>query len=78
MTIEELSDELFRAVQQSQGFFFVSDDGGPGMDEIQFFERVRGRLAWGRAAVKSMNNFLRKYGQTDGQIAKKPKGRGEP
>lgn len=64
-SVSELSDELFRRVEQSQGFFFVSDDGGGGMTEEQFFERIRGRLAWGRRAVKDMRAFLAKYGQLD-------------
>ena len=64
-SVEKLSDEVFAKVQQAQGFFFISDDGGGGMDAAKFFERIRGRLAWGRKAVKEMDAFLRKYGQTD-------------
>lgn len=65
MTVDDKADELFRLVQESQGFFYVSDDGAPGMTENQFFERIRGRLAWGRKAVRQMDGFLRKYHQRD-------------
>ena len=67
-TVEQLSGELWRKIEESQGCFFVSDDGAPGMTEEQFFERIRGRLAWGRKAVRDMDTFLRKYKQTDAQV----------
>ncbi len=58
--VDKLADELFREVQRSQGFFFVSD-GETFPTKEQFFERIRGRLEHGRDAVHIMNRFLRKY-----------------
>lgn len=58
----KLTDELFRAVEASQGYFFVSD--GEEFDtKAEFFERIRGRLEHGHAAVRVMTRFLNKYGE---------------
>lgn len=35
--VEALSDELFKLVEEAQGFAFVSDAEGAGMTEEQFF-----------------------------------------
>ena len=59
--VEALADELFAKVQESQGFFYVSDGEGLGMRRDQFFDRIRGRLEWGRLAVKQMRAFLAKH-----------------
>lgn len=63
--VEEKADEIFKAIENAQGYFFVSDGEGAGMTEAEFFERIRGRLAWGERAVNIMHNFLAKYRQTD-------------
>jgi hypothetical protein len=61
-TVDELVDELFRLVEPHQGYFHVSD-GETFPTTEQLFGRLRGRLEHGRAAVKKMNAFLRKYGE---------------
>jgi hypothetical protein len=60
--IELLTDDLFRSVQGAQGFFHVSD-GETFATSQEFFERIRGRLGWGKEAVKRMEAFLRKHGE---------------
>jgi hypothetical protein len=57
-----LADELFRAVELHQGYFFVSD-GEMFPTPAEFFERVRGRLKHGRRAVRKMHAFLKKHGE---------------
>lgn len=60
--VDKLTQELFAAMQEPQGFFYVSDgETFPTTDE--FFERIRGRLEHGQDAVKKMKTFLRKYKQ---------------
>jgi hypothetical protein len=60
--VEILVDDLFRAVEEPQGFFHVSD--GEHFETAQeLFERTRGRLQWGKEAVKRMETFLRKHGE---------------
>jgi len=54
--VRRLTDELFRLVEQSQGYFFVSD-GEDFETKAEFFERIRGRLAWGRSAVAKMREM---------------------
>lgn len=60
--VDRLVQELFGAVQTSQGYFYVSD-GETFATRAEFFERIRGRLDWGREAVAKMNAFLRKHGE---------------
>ena len=60
--VEELSDVLFCEIQEAQGFFYVSD-GETFATRAELFERLRGRVAWGKKAVKIMENFLRKHGE---------------
>jgi len=62
-SVELLADELFRRVEKAQGFAFISDAEGAGMTRQQFFERVRGRLAWSVKSCQGITNFLRKYGE---------------
>lgn len=61
--VEALSDELFKLVEEAQGFAFVSDAEGAGMTEEQFFERVRGRLAWSEESCRLLRQFLRGHKQ---------------
>ena len=61
MIMEEFAAELFAKVEQAQGFFFVSDGEGQGMRRDEFFDRIRGRLEWGRKAVRQMRAFLAKH-----------------
>lgn len=60
--VDLLTDDLFRAVEESQGLFHVSD-GETFHTGQEFFERVRGRLEWGKEAVRLMQAFLRKHGE---------------
>lgn len=60
--VAELTDELFRQIQGEQGFFYVSD-GETFPTKAQFFERIRGRLAHGKEAVRIMQSFLKRHGQ---------------
>jgi len=62
-TVDQLCDELFLAVEHSQGFAFISDAEGATMTRAQFFERIRGRLAWTEKSAKIIRNFLFKYGE---------------
>lgn len=59
--VEKLVDELFCAVEQSQGYAFVSD-GETFVTTAEFFERVRGRLGYARKTVVAMEMFLCKHG----------------
>lgn len=61
--VEALGAELFKIVETDQGHFFVSD-GETFPTTAQFFERIRGRLEYGRRSVRKMAAFLRKYGET--------------
>lgn len=61
--VRRLADELFRAVEKSQGFAFISDGEGAGMTKQQFFERIRGRLDWSHKATEEIKKFLKKYQQ---------------
>jgi hypothetical protein len=58
--VEVLADELFSAIQMSQGYFYVSD-GETFESPAKFFERIRGRLKYGRQAVRLMEAFLRNH-----------------
>lgn len=61
-TVEQLADELFTAVQGAQGYAFISD--GEHFPKIeQFFERIRGRLAWSQESCRIIRSFLKKYGE---------------
>jgi hypothetical protein len=60
--VELLVDDLFSAVQGPQGYFHVSD-GETFPTAAELFERTRGRLAYGKDAVKRMEAFLRKHGE---------------
>lgn len=57
-----LVDDLFRAVETDQGYFYVSD-GETFASSAKFFERVRGRLKHGKEATRKMEAFLRKHGE---------------
>jgi len=58
--VQRLAAEIFSLMQMSQGYFFVSDgETFPTVEE--FFERLRGRLAWGQRACRDMRAFLKKY-----------------
>jgi hypothetical protein len=60
--VHALVFELFDKIQTAQGMFHVSD--GEVFDtKAEFFERVRGRLAWGRRACEEMRAFLKKHGE---------------
>jgi hypothetical protein len=63
MSVEELADELFIAVERAQGFAFISDAEGASMMEDEFFERVRGRLAWSEESCRIIRKFLRDHQQ---------------
>lgn len=60
--VELLVDDLFAAVQEPQGHFHMSD-GEYFVTSTDFFERIRGRLKWGKEAVSRMEGFLRKHGE---------------
>ena len=60
--VDKLADELFRKVSKEQGYAFVSD-GETFTTKAAFFERVRGRLEWNKAATRRMRDFLRKHNQ---------------
>lgn len=60
--VEALVNSLFALVETHQGYFHVSD-GETFATRAEFFGRVRGRLAHGRAAVSEMESFLRKHGE---------------
>jgi hypothetical protein len=62
--VSRLTDELFRAVELPQGYFHISD-GETFATKAEFFERIRGRLRHGRAAVHAMEAFLDKYSERD-------------
>lgn len=62
MRVDRLVDDLFYAVEEPQGFFHVSD-GETFSTAAELFERIRGRLEWGKEAVKRMEAFLRKHGE---------------
>lgn len=59
--VERLVDELFDAVQSSQGYAFISD-GEMFNTKRQFFERIRGRLEHSRESVRIIRAFLHKHG----------------
>jgi hypothetical protein len=59
--VEKLNDELFTLVQESQGYAFISDGEGGGMTREQFFERIRGRLAWSVKSSNLIRKFLKKH-----------------
>lgn len=65
MQVALLTDDLFKAVQEPQGLFYVSD-GETFASRAKFFARIRGRLRWGKEAVRRMEVFLRKHGQLRG------------
>lgn len=60
--VDELVDDLFRAVHVNQGYFHVSD-GETFNTKREFFKRVKGRLAHGQLAVQRMKAFLKQHGQ---------------
>ena len=58
--VEKLNNELFRKIERSQGYFFVSDgEEFPTVDA--YLDRLRGRLEHGEAAVKIMRDFIKKH-----------------
>lgn len=63
--VDKLADELFSKIQRAQGYAFISD-GETFPTKEQFFERIRGRLAYQRKGVRIMADFLRKYGELHG------------
>lgn len=62
MEVAKLVDDLFAKVQKNQGHFHISD-GETFASKAKFFERIRGRLAHGKQAVRVMEAFLRKHGE---------------
>ncbi len=60
--VQDLADELLESVETAQGYFFVSD-GETFPTTAQFFERIRGRLEYGKLAVRKMRAFLKKHGE---------------
>lgn len=62
MQVAKLTDQLFRLVERPQGMFHVSD-GETFASKDKFFIRIRGRLKWGKEAVRRMEAFLEKHGQ---------------
>lgn len=62
MEVLRLGDQLFKSIESDQGYFHVSD-GEVFASKAKFFDRVRGRLRHGKAAVLKMEKFLAKHGQ---------------
>lgn len=63
--VHELADELFAAIERSQGFAHVSD--GETFPTVEaFFERIRGRLEHQRKGARIMADFLRRHNQLIG------------
>jgi len=60
--VTKLVDELFQKVQLEQGHAFVSD-GETFPTKAEFFQRIRGRLEWSKAATRRMRAFLKKHGE---------------
>jgi hypothetical protein len=60
-SVEELTEELFVAVEADQGSFCFSD--AYNYEPAEFWAMVRGRLKAGERAVKKTRAFLRKYGE---------------
>lgn len=58
--IQELADALFEAVQEPQGYAFVSD-GETAETVSSFFDKLRWRLAMNNEAGRRMRAFLRKH-----------------
>ena len=56
--VGRLADELFREVEEAQGYAFISDGEGAGMTEEQFYKRIRGRLKWAEKQVVIIRGFL--------------------
>jgi hypothetical protein len=63
MEVARLVEELFALVQGHQGYFHISD-GETFASKAKFFERIRGRLHHGKQAVRLMEGFLKKHGQS--------------
>lgn len=61
--VDALADELFQAVEEAQGYAFISD-GETFRTTAEFFNRVQGRLAWSRLSVELIEKFLVKHGKT--------------
>ena len=59
---EALCNELFCAVQTSQGFAFISDGMGA-MTKKEFFSNVRHSLRHNRIASRKIYAFLKKHGE---------------
>jgi len=66
MEVCRLVDQLFHVVERDQAYFHMSD-GEMFASKAKFFARIRGRLAHGREAVRKMEAFLEKHGQTRGR-----------
>lgn len=60
--VHKLADELFRKVEKEQGFAFVSD-GETFATKEEFFERIRWRYEWSRAASRRIRAFLKAHGE---------------
>jgi hypothetical protein len=60
--IQNLNDEIFNAIEESQGYFHVSD-GECFATKAEFFERMRGRLRFGRKACRILAAFLKRHGE---------------
>lgn len=64
LSVEDLADELFGAVEYDQGRGFVSDGMGALKSRPEFFEVARLHLRHTELAAKKLRAFLRKYGET--------------
>lgn len=64
-SLEDLADELFLAVEKSQGYAFISDGEAALGTKERFFERQRGRLWYALAAAQKISQFLKKYDELD-------------
>jgi hypothetical protein len=60
--IERLAAQLFRMVEKSQGYFYVSD-GETAKTVDALFAKVRMRLQHGEEAVSQMKTFLALHGE---------------
>jgi len=63
-TVDELNDELFLAVETSQGKSYISDGMGC-LPREAFFDGVRQSLWYTLATAQAMKKFLVKYGEEE-------------
>ena len=65
LQVEKLNEELFLAVQASQGFAFISDGIGAKTPE-EFFTMVRNARDHTTKSFQIIESFLAKHGQGQG------------